>query len=411
MRRPLIILSVSFGATLLVGCGGNAVSPSGRLEAQGLTASRSALSTRSATKSPVYHLLYSFAGYAENDGETPVAGLTDMNGTLYGTTEYGGYGNWGTVFKITASGGESVVHSFTAGSDGYYPVGGLVAVNGKLYGTTGYGGTAGGGTIFEITPSGREKPVFNFAGPNGSQPEAGLIDIRDTLYGTTYDGGPPSISGGTVFGLDLKSKTLSLFYGFLGGSDGQNPESSLIYLNGALYGTTLVGGDPMVGGTVFKINRKSQNEKVFFRFKNATKQGQNPAAGLADVNGVLYGTTENGGAYGRGTVFSVTTSGSESIIHSFMSGTATDGFDPLAGLLNVNGVLYGTTLNGGHYVYGTVFKITTAGKESILYSFKGGDASDGANPQAGLIDVNGTLYGTTLQGGQYGYGTVYSLTL
>ena len=90
---------------------------------------------------------------------------------------------------------------------------------------------------------------------------------------------------------------------------------------------------------------------------------------------------------------------------------ANDGQTPLAGLLYVNGALYGTTSVGGQYGYGTVFKITTSGKESILYSFKGGDVSDGANPQAGVIEVNGTLYGTTRLGGKYGYGTVYSLTL
>ena len=138
-----------------------------------------------------------------------------------------------------------------------------------------------------------------------------------------------------------------------------------------------------------------------------------PRAGLTDLNGTLYGTTENGGngACGStscGTVFSITTSGIETVLHNFAGGT--DGAAPFDDLLDVNGTLYGTTEGGGTSNAGTVFSIKPSGKEAVLYSFKGGK-TDGAHPWAGLTNVNGTLYGTTVNGGATADGTVFSITL
>jgi uncharacterized repeat protein (TIGR03803 family) len=135
---------------------------------------------------------------------------------------------------------------------------------------------------------------------------------------------------------------------------------------------------------------------------------------LIDVDGTLYGTTEGGGSCGGkidgcGTVFKVTRSGKESVLHFFGSGS--DGDYPFAPLVDVDGALYGTTGGGGgdnSNPEGTIFRITAAGKENVLHSFTG---SDGAVPQAGLTDVNGTLYGTTDGGGASGNGTVFSLSL
>ena len=133
---------------------------------------------------------------------------------------------------------------------------------------------------------------------------------------------------------------------------------------------------------------------------------------MIDVNGTLYGTTEGGGVYGGGygdgTAFSMTTGGSLTTLHSFGSGL--DGSDSWAPLLNVRGTLYGTTAYGGAYGKGTVFSMSLTGAdEKVLHSF--GHGSDGSTPLAGLIDVNGTLYGTTSAGGKYGDGTVFALTL
>ena len=140
--------------------------------------------------------------------------------------------------------------------------------------------------------------------------------------------------------------------------------------------------------------------------------GAKPAASLIDVNGTLYGTTASGGAYKGGTIFSITPGGKEKVLHSF--GYGADGAYPVASLIYVNGALYGTTENGGASNFcgggcGTVFSITTSGSESVLHSFAGN--GDGIYPAASLTDVNGTLYGTTTSGGLYGNccGTVFSL--
>ena len=142
--------------------------------------------------------------------------------------------------------------------------------------------------------------------------------------------------------------------------------------------------------------------------------GATPAAALIEVNGTLYGTTGTGGKPGCynydtcGTVFSITPSGTEKVLHRFLTGN--DGRGPDAPLIEVKGKLYGTTIYGGAYTCvsrcGTVFSITLNGKERVLHSFS---KPDGAHPQAGLIDVDGTLYGTTNEGGTYGYGTVLAL--
>lgn len=154
------------------------------------------------------------------------------------------------------------------------------------------------------------------------------------------------------------------------------------------------------------------SEKVLYSFKGGG-DGANPVAGLIDVKHTLYGTTEYGGAYGAGTVFSITPGGSETVLYSFTGGY--DGGYPVARLLNVNGTLYGTTSSGGNdncfngeqAGCGTVFAVAPGGTESVVYAFSG---QDGAAPKAGLIAVNGTLYGTTSQGGTQDFGTVFSLT-
>jgi uncharacterized repeat protein (TIGR03803 family) len=129
--------------------------------------------------------------------------------------------------------------------------------------------------------------------------------------------------------------------------------------------------------------------KSLYSFKGGT-DGANPSAGLIAVYGELYGTTGGGGTYGHGTVFKVSTFGTETVLYRFKG--VPDGAFPVAGLIEVNGALYGTTQLGGTYgAYGdgTVFKMSTSGAESVLYRFK--NVPDGANPEAGLIDVNGAL--------------------
>jgi uncharacterized repeat protein (TIGR03803 family) len=397
------VLSYCAGVVVLAGCGGGSGTPLSPSPA-GITAERTHVR-------PAYGVVYSFKG--GTDGEEPVAGLLNVKGTLYGTTLQGG-AYYGTVFAITTSGKEKVLHNFGASEDGEAPYAGLLNLNGTLYGTTLRGGETYYGTVFAITTSGKEKVLHNFGGSgDGEAPYAGLINVNGTLYGTTSGGG--ANDGGTVFKVTTSGKE-SVLYSFKGGSeygsdDGAGPDAGLLNVKGAMYGTTEYGGTSN-SGTVFTIT-PSGKETVLHSF-GGSGDGSYPLAGLINVKGTLYGTTFQGGAIcDCGTVFAITTSGAETVLHSF-KGRPKDGSEPGAGLINVNGTLYGTTeyggARGGSYSGGTVFAVTTSGAETVLHSFKGGPR-DGSYPFAGLINVKGTLYGTTSEGGAHGNcGTVFSLT-
>jgi len=166
--------------------------------------------------------------------------------------------------------------------------------------------------------------------------------------------------------------------------------------------------------TTAERTRARPGYSVLYSFIGGSGDGGYPIGDLLNVNGTLYGTTAGQGAHGVGTVFAITVSGKETVLYSFGTNSE-DGTNPIAGLINVNGTLYGTTENGGSNGYGTVFAITMSGKETVLYSF-GTSSEDGTSPCAGLIDVNGTLYGTTVAGGvncrsgSSGCGTVFAIT-
>jgi uncharacterized repeat protein (TIGR03803 family) len=350
-------------------------------------------------------VLYSFTGQP-NDGANPYAGLVDVDGILYGTTYDGGADSDGTVFEITPAGVESVLYSFAGGNDGANPQAGLVlGTNGNFYGTTYDGGTNGDGTVFEITPAGVETVLHSFTDANGdgAHPEAGLVDVGGNLYGTTYDGGTSGY--GTVFEI-TPTGTVSILHSFTGGTDGVYPAAGLLDVGGILYGTTY-GGGTNGDGTVFEINPSTGEETVLHSFPATNDDGDLPEAGLVDVDGILYGTTGGGGTNGNGTVFEINPStGVETVLYSFTGGN--DGALPEAGLVDVDGNLYGTTYEDGlDGADGTVFEITPAGVETVLHSFTGG--ADGAFPFAGLVDVNGILYGTTEYGGPDDDGTVFQI--
>ena len=362
-----------------------------------------------------YERLYTFNG---KNGGNPAASLTDVNGALYGTTEYGGSGSGcqgpvrgcGTVFRLTRSGLQTI-YSFKGelgNFDGAFPTAGLTNVNGTLYGTTEFGGRFVSGTVFKITTSGEETVLHSFKGGinDGARPLGGLINVDGTLYGTTNVGGVGKFCNGngcgTVFKITTSGKE-SLLYKFTG-KDGSSPYAGVTYVDGAFYGTTL-GGGRYIYGTVFKVT-PSGAETVLHSFEGGAAYGSEPKAGLTNVDGTFYGTTSL-----FSTVFEITKSGTESILHVF--GGRPDGLSPDADLINVKGTLYGTTSLGGRYAAGTVFKITTGGAETVLYSFRG--RKDGAGPSAALTLVGGRLYGTTQGGGDSGClgnsgcGTVFRL--
>jgi uncharacterized repeat protein (TIGR03803 family) len=398
-------------AALFAGCGGSQlpIGAPGAI-AQNRTVSNRTIARDIEAAASSYHVLYSFGD--GDDGQHPDARLIDVNGTLYGTTYEGGRYNKGTVFSISTTGTEHVLRSFgRPRHDGANPSAGLIDVGGTLYGTTRQGGTHNLGTVFSISTSGAEHVLHSFANADGAFPDTSLIDVKGTLYGTTNGGG--RYTQGTVFSISTTGSMHVLhsfgFYNY-SYSDGAFPEASLIDVKGTLYGTTYEGGTNRSQGTVFSISTTG-SEHVVHSFGYET-DGAYPAASLIDVKGTLYGTTTSGGtnSVGRGgTVFSISTGGVEHVLHSFGSGH--DGADPAASLIDVKGTLYGTTVYGGMYSGsfqgGTVFSVTTSGAERVLHSFNSG--SDGALPDASLINLKGMLYGAAYGGGEHGTGAVFAL--
>jgi len=245
--------------------------------------------------------------------------------------------------------------------------------------------------------------------PDGAVPVGSLLLLNGVLYSTTNFGGnresycSPGDGCGLIY--QVASGQESVTYRFASQANGLRPYAGLTNVNGTLYGTTQIGGANN-DGTVFAFSPgTSGSESVVYSF-GGTPDGQYPRAQLTNVSGVLYGTTYQGGASGVGTVFSVTTGGAEQIVYGFKGGS--DGAQPLGNVIDVNGTFYGTTLlGGGPKNKGTVYAINASG-ESVLHSFTG--KPDGSEPFAGLIDVNGTLYGTTELGGKYGKGTIFTIT-
>jgi uncharacterized repeat protein (TIGR03803 family) len=351
--------------------------------------------------------IYLFHG--QPDGASPYDGPVYAKGTLYGTTYSGGANNLGAVFSVTPGGSEKILHSFS-GSDGEYPYGSLVYVKGKLYGTTYYGGASGAGTVFSLTTAGKEKVLHSFTGgSDGSLPDAIMLYHGGALYGTTYSGGANGF--GVVFKITLRGKE-SVLHSFKGQpSDGQGPEAGVIYYKGAFYGTAVGGGMSSGGeGTVFKVTSAGK-ETVLHTF-TGSPDGSEPVGDLMEYGGNLYGTTSTGGSYGGGTVFKITPAGTLSILCSFgASGSNDDEIGPGSGLINVNGTFYGTV--EGANVGGAVFSVTPGGAESFVYKFNLNGPSGGpVAPLGRLLDVKGTLYGTTLSNtGQGSYGTVFAVPL
>lgn len=404
-----LALSIGTATALLAGCGSGSPWPIG---APGATPQIRAVAGRSGPSS--YHVVYKFRG---SRGTWPLAPLLDVNGTLYGTTSEGGAFHLGTVYSISPSGAQTVLHSFAGNPDGASPYAGLAFVGGSLYGTTYDGGAEGVGTVFSVSPSGSEKVLYSFTGgSDGGLPSAGLIDVNGTLYGTTAFGGDLSCTGaypgcGTVYSITT-SGSENVLHRFTDGSDGAFPDAELLNVGGTLYGTTAFGGDPHCEslysscGTVYRITT-SGSEKTIYRFAGGS-DGVMPVGGLIEVKGKLFGATRDGGGTGCGhpgcgVVYRVSTSGAEKVLHRFGSGSNSDGGDPEGDLVDVNGTLYGTTrfggvtCSGGLCGPGTIYSVTTTGTEAVLYRFNSGT---GRNPSAGLVEAGGVLYGTTNFGGR-----------
>lgn len=388
-------------------------------------------------------VLYTFCSQPNcTDGRTPAPNLLlDGGGNLYGVAGGGNsqfYG--GVVFQVSPKAGETLLYNFSAINQGLGPNGGLIRdASGNFYGTTAGGGDdqgkckkyAGCGLVYKLT-NGTEQVLYDFLGAaDGESPNGGLVfDQQGNLYGTTYRGGAEndSAKAGTIFEVSASgTETVLHRFGLVDG-DGKFPNAGLVMdQKGNFYGTTIEGGaDGNYGsgipclnrcGTVFKLT-PSGVETVLYAF-----QGWGPGDGdgavpfsslILDAKGDLYGTTYAGGAYGQGTVFKITPTGTETVLYSF--GGAPDGAFPVGRLvLDAQGNLYGTTSYGGKHNQGMAFELTTSNAEKKLYSFTGG--ADGGSPLGGLeMDSQRNLYGTTFLGGNFnsscpaGCGVVFKVT-
>jgi hypothetical protein len=387
-----------------------------------------------------YKVLYNFKG--GSDGIGPNGLILDPAGSLYGTTDVGGGGGCtdegcGTAFHLAKSNGqwsEKVLVRFKDGGGDFPDSGVIMDAKGNLYGTaSGHALGPSYGTVFKLTPG--EKGTWSvnvlhaFAGGNdGQYPIGGLVrDKQGNLYGTTAEGGGyygtcGSLGCGTVFELippcteggRWKKKVL---YRFKGGSDGGNPFASMIFdSRGNLYGTTEIGGD-YGWGTVFTVEHDSHGqwtEHVLHSFNEKTDGAEPFGSVIFDRKGNLYCTTYSGTSSTRGSVVELIPHSHEwrgKIIHVFKGGR--DGGNPYSGLvIDVSGALYGTTsdaLSGGN---GTVFKLTPSSRgtwtKSILHTFTGGN--DGGFPFAPVVlDSSGDLFGTAGGGGTLGWGVVFKI--
>ncbi len=329
--------------------------------------------------------LYSFTA---NEGNDPEAGLVQASdGNFYGTTYTGGTSNRGTVFRISAGGTLTTLHSFTS-TDGDSASAAMVqGSDGNLYGTTYYGGTSYRGTVFKITTNGTLTSLYSFTnGTDGEYPRAGLVQGSDgNLYGTTEYGGGTNLTGytyGTIFKISTNGE-LTTLYTFTNGTDGEIPHAGLVQGNdGYFYGVTEDGGTGH-GGTIFKINTNGVLTTLHSFLFSLGTDGAVPGGALVQAtDGNLYGTTSQDGANGLGTVFKITTSGELTTLYSFGTvtdaiGAPLDGLRPFGALMQASdGKLYGTTSEGGLYGYdasdgfgfGTVFQISTNGVLTTLYS-------------------------------------------
>ena len=250
--------------------------------------------------------------------------------------------------------------------------------------------------------------LYSFPGdPGGANPWAGVTaDAAGNFYGTTLSGG----SGyGTVYELPASGagKVLHSF----SGSDGELPYAAvLVDKTGNLYGTTYLGGAHSLG-VVYKLS-KSGKLTVLHSFAGGSSDGCNPFGGVTeDTAGNLYGTTVLCGAYGYGTLWRITKAGKFSVRYNFRGGTS-DGLEPSLGnlLMDSSGNLYGFTILGGLTNNGVLYELSASGKESVIYAF-GGGTGDGCFPQGTpAMDASGAFYGITEECGSEAVGVAWTVS-
>ncbi len=381
------------------------------------------------------------ADFGNGNGEYPNAPLAQgTDGNLYGTTQLGPWPSNGFAFKMTPTGAFSLFDYSCTENDctGRGPYVGLVlASDGNFYGTTYEGGDGAyrsnrypGGTVFQLNPQSGLSTIYSFCSEvgcdDGDSPTSLIQGSDGNLYGTTVTGGLNNL--GTVFSLTTGG-TLTTLHSFAS-TEGNVPYAGLIQAtDGNFYGTTVGGGSGSYCtygggcGTIFKITPQGMLTTLYnFCQQNNCADGFNPIEGLIQAaDGSLYGVARYGGANslpnstGYGAVFKITTAGVFTSLYSFCALTnCTDGYSPSGILQATDGNFYGATSSGGASYYGTLFKLTSAGVLSTLHDFcpKGGEhCTDGEYPQALAQATDGNFYGVAGYGGHSGHGTAFKVSV
>ncbi len=374
-------------------------------------------------------VLYTFTGGV--DGANPVdLGLLarDSAGTLYGTTQYGGTCDNGTVFQLSNEGEETVLHSFCL-ADGAGPFAGIIRdSSSNIYGTTTSGGNIGCGTVFKLVGS-TLTTLHNFScDAGGSEPLGIILDNSGNLYGVAGSGGVNQ--NGIAFEISNTGQ-FSVIYTFCslnGCADGSSPIGWLVLDNaGNLYGTTTNGGDSSCSslgcGVVFELFKGNSGweEKVLHTFEGT--DGGFPVGIItypvvsSSSQLVFFGTTSAGGMAGNGTIFEMVRGKAGfnfTTLHNF---NGSDGISPVGRLKIIGNRIFGTTDYAGSGGYGTVFEMTRTNEgltETTLYSFT--KTNDGGWPESGVVaDTTGNLYGAAKYGGSNacypdGCGVIFEVT-
>lgn len=363
-------------------------------------------------------VLTTLHSFSDTDGAGPAAKLVQgTDNALYGTTPSGGANGFGVAFKITSTGVFTKLVDFTGAAGaapGSVPHGLMLHEDGNFYGVTQAGGAGGSGTVFRMTHAGVLTTLVDFTGSAGTRPGSqplGPLAVSGTLlYGVTKLGGTAGL--GVIYEVSTAGawRSLGEFSGTAGARAGSSPAGALFMnTDGALYGTAEFGGTNGFG-VAFKITTAlSPTYTVLRHFADLT--GSQPAGALVrGADGLLYGTTANGGSAGLGTVFKITTTGTHTLLASFSGETgATPGSAMRGGLVAAaDGLFYGVTSSGGAGNLGSAFKITSAGVFTTLtpLSLNNGWMPSGAPVVSGA----GSLLFPVAGGGAAGGGNIMSLT-
>jgi uncharacterized repeat protein (TIGR03803 family) len=363
----------------------------------------------------VVTVIRSFTG-GPGDGANPGGSLAYANGLFFGMTAGGGQTNDGTLFSMAPDGSAySVLHNFAfVPGDGIDPLGTPVVSGNTVYGVT-LGSATGNqsGTVFKSNTDGTGFTVlhyFNGGANDGASPLGSVVLSGNTLYCMTSQGGTANL--GTVFKINTDGTGAAILHSFTGGGgDGGNPSYSALTVSGStIYGMT-VGGGATGQGTIFRMNADGSGFTLMHVFNSSGTDGWAPYGSLALYNNTLYGMTRKGGPTGLGTVFSINTDSSGyTQLYSFKGGP-TDGANPLGSLLVANEEIFGTTIEAGANGFGSIFEMGLDGSAYQTLHFFGGAPSDGSYARDTLIEKGGVLYSTTANGGAADDGVVFSIAV